>query len=115
MNVLISICNSGEENLESKIGYGILMVLLYMVFPGIYAIVAAGVNDAFGSRHYKANFGLLFTQSIAYSGAMIVMTKIPLFHAHLGYTGMFLVSGGFGIISIFVACFLPKHLSSLHH
>ena len=90
-----------------------MMVLLYAIFPGIYAIVAAAVNDAFGPLHYKANFGLLFTQAVAYSGTIIVMTKIPVFQAYLGYTGMFLVAGGFGIVGIAAACFLPKHLSSV--
>ena len=52
------------------------MVLLYGTFPGIYAIVAAGVNEAFGPLHYKANFGLLFTQSVAYCIIMLIMTKI---------------------------------------
>ena len=104
---------TGEETIGSKIGYGIMMVLLYAIFPGIYAIVAAAVNDAFGPVHYKANFGLLFTQAVAYSATIIVMTKIPVFQAYLGYTGMFLVAGGFGIVGIVAACFLPRHLSSI--
>ena len=30
-----------------------MMALLYMTFPGIYSIVAAAVNEAFGPEHYK--------------------------------------------------------------
>ena len=101
----------GEETLGAKTGYGVLMTILYGTFPGIYAIVAAAVNDAFGPVHYKANFGLLFTQAIAYSAAIITMTKVPVFQAYLGYTGMFLVAGGFGILGILAALFLPRHLS----
>ena len=82
-----------------------------MSFPGIYAIVAAGVNEAFGPIHYKANFGLLFTQSLAYSGVMMVMTKVPIIADELGYTGMFLVAGGCGLIGIVAVSFLPRQLS----
>jgi len=101
----------GEETIGAKAGYGVLMTILYGTFPGIYAIVAAAVNDAFGPVHYKANFGLLFTQAIAYSAAIITMTKVPVFQAYLGYTGMFLVAGGFGVLGILAALFLPRHLS----
>ena len=59
------------------------MVLLYGTFPGIYAIVAAGVNEAFGPLHYKANFGLLFTQSVAYCIIMLIMTKISVIQVFL--------------------------------
>ena len=103
--------SSGEETIGAKTGYGVLMTILYGTFPGIYAIVAAAVNDAFGPVHYKANFGLLFTQAIAYSAAIITMTKVPVFQAYLGYTGMFLVAGGFGVLGILAALFLPRHLS----
>ena len=83
-----------------------------MTFPGIYAIVAAAVNEAFGPIHYKANFGLLFTQSLAYCVVMLVMTKVPIIADELGYTGMFLVAGGCGLIGIIAVCFLPRHLSN---
>ena len=52
------------------------MSILYSTFPGIYAIVAAGVNDAFGPAHYQANFGLLFTQSLAYCVVIMALTKV---------------------------------------
>ena len=88
-----------------------MMTVLYAVFPGIYPIVAAAVGDAFGPVHYKANFGLLFTQSLAYVAAIILITKVPVFHALLGYTGMFILSGVFGILGVLAACFLPRRLS----
>ena len=52
------------------------MSVLYATFPGIYAIVAAGVNDAFGPVHYRANFGLLFTQSLVYCVVIMTLTKV---------------------------------------
>ena len=36
-----------------KVCYGFLMVTLYGSFPGIYAIVAAAVSDAFGPKYYQ--------------------------------------------------------------
>ena len=36
-----------------KVLYVILMVSLYGSFPGIYAIVAAAVSDAFGHKYYQ--------------------------------------------------------------
>ena len=69
----------GEDTIEAKVGYGTVMVLLYAVFPGIYAILAAGNNDAFGSYDYKANFGLLFTQAVVSSFTIIMMTKLQIY------------------------------------
>ena len=68
----------GQGTTAAKAGYSSVMVLLYGTFPGIYAIVAAAVADAFGSLHYKANFGLLFTQAVAYSGAIMIVTQVDL-------------------------------------
>ena len=72
---------------------------------------AKAVGDAFGPVHFKANFRLLFTQSLAYVAAILVITKVPVFHSLLGYTGMFIVSGVFGMIGLIAACCLPRQLS----
>ena len=37
----------------ARLGYTVMMSLLYMTFPGIYSIVAAAVNEAFGPDYYK--------------------------------------------------------------
>ena len=66
------------------------------------------------SHHYKANLELLFTQSLTYMAAIIAITKVPVFHSLLGYTGMFIVSRVFGIISVMAACCLPRQLSVQH-
>ena len=66
----------GENNLAVKVCYAVWMCLLYATFPGIYAIVAAGVNDAFGPVHYQSNFGLLFTQALAYCFVIMGLTKV---------------------------------------
>eukprot|EP00092_Neocalanus_flemingeri_P012275 GFUD01013231.1.p1 GENE.GFUD01013231.1~~GFUD01013231.1.p1 ORF type:complete len:473 (+),score=82.72 GFUD01013231.1:152-1570(+) len=102
----------GSNTLTVKIAYGCWMCLLYSVFPGIFAIVAAGVADAFGPDHYQSNFGLLFSQSIAYCATVIILTKVPVIHAVLGYNGMFLVAGGCGVLGLVVVAQAPRQLSS---
>jgi len=82
----------------SRVCYGVWMCLLYSTCPGIYAIIAAEVSQAFGPLHYQANFGLLFTQNIAYSLVIIIITK-GMFTT-LGYSGMFFVAGGFGMLGL---------------
>jgi len=101
-----------ENSMEAKICYGLLSTILYMSFPGIYAIIAATINDAFGPDHYQANFGLLFTQSIVYAGAIFIITKIPVIYAFLGYTGMFLTAAVIGVLGLILVAFLPKQLNS---
>ena len=44
---------SEAESLTAKVCYGLLMSVLYITFPGIYAIIAATINDAFGPDHYQ--------------------------------------------------------------
>ena len=66
----------GNDTLAAQTGYAIVMVILYGTFPGIYSVVAAAVADAFGPRHYKANFGLLFTQAVVYSAVILIATQV---------------------------------------
>ena len=117
----------GQDTIAAQAGYAAVMVVLYGTFPGIYAVVAAAVADAFGQLHYKANFGLLFTQAVAYSGAILIATQvninhwrrgrisrllqIPVIHLGLGYNGIFLVAGACGVIGVINNCFVPKDLS----
>ena len=88
----------GQGTIAAKAGYTSVMVLLYGTFPGIYSIVAAAVADAFGPVHYKANFGLLFTQAVAYSGVILTVTQVSLTYTILNlyltpaYRNRFLLS-----------------------
>jgi len=105
----------GENNLGVKLCYGLWMSVLYATFPGIYAIVAAGVNDAFGPVYYQSNFGLLFTQSLANCFVIMTLTKVSVIYSLLGYTGMFLVAGGFGLLGLIAVGLAPRHLESEKH
>jgi len=101
----------GQETMAAKAGYGLVMIVLYGTFPGIYPVVAPAVAEAFGEVHYKANFGLLFTQSLAYSATILIITQVHVIYAALGYTGMFLLAGAFGVIGVINNVFLPRELS----
>ena len=48
--IMFPLSDSGSG---ARLGYTLMMALLYMTFPGIYSIVAAAVNEAFGPEHYK--------------------------------------------------------------
>ena len=100
----------GQESLAAKIGYALVMIILYGTFPGIYAVVAPAVTDAFGQIHFKANFGLLFTQSIAFCLTILIITQVSVIYAVLGYTGMFLLAGAFGVMGVVNNIFLPGDL-----
>ena len=101
----------GQETQAAKAGYGLVMIVLYGTFPGIYPVVAAATAEAFGQEHYKANFGLLFTQSLAYSATILIITQVSVIYAALGYTGMFLLAGAIGVIGVINNLFLPSELS----
>ena len=66
------------DGVGGRVCYGLWMSVLYATFPGIFAIVAAAVNDAFGPTHYQANFGLLFTQYLAYCAVIMIITKVSI-------------------------------------
>ena len=66
----------GQESLGAKAGYSLVMVGLYGTFPGVYAVVAPAVADCYGRIHFKANFGLLFTTSLAYSAVILIVTQV---------------------------------------
>merc|ERR1712179_694653 len=87
-----------SDGVGGRVCYGLWMCLLYATCPGIYVIIAAEVIQAFGPLHYQANFGLLFTQNVAYCAVIIVITK-GLF-SFLGYSGMFLTAGAFGVLGL---------------
>jgi len=101
-----------HDGIGAKVGFGICSCILYALFPGIYAIIAPAISDAFGTKHYQSNFGLLFTQTLAYAIVIFILTKIPAVYAVLGYAGMFITAAVFGVIGIITVYFLPKHLHS---
>jgi len=104
---------ASPDSLPAKLGYALMMGALYFTFPGIYSIVAAAVRAGFGSDHYRANFGLLFSQTVANCGLLLLLTRLPALAA-LGYPALFLVAAGCGIIGSVAVYFTPTNLSSEH-
>jgi len=76
--------------------YAFWLCILFTFCPGIYVIVAAEVNTAFGALYYQSNFGLMYTHYIIYTLVIIVLTKI------FGPTGIFLTAAIFAIIGLAV-------------
>ena len=102
----------GQESLTAKAGYTLVMIILYGTFPGIYAVVAPAVTDAFGQIHFKANFGLLFTQTFAFCVTVLIITQVTVIYDVLGYNGMFLLAGAFGVVGVVNNVFIPSDLTS---
>ena len=42
-----------HDGIGAKVGFGICSCILYALFPGIYAIIAPAISDAFGTEHYQ--------------------------------------------------------------
>ena len=72
----------------------ILMAAIFSTFPGSFPIMAASIRDAFGPVHYRANFGLLFTITVAYYAVLLICSQVPAIFDYLDFRGMFLLAGG---------------------
>eukprot|EP00092_Neocalanus_flemingeri_P009248 GFUD01009954.1.p1 GENE.GFUD01009954.1~~GFUD01009954.1.p1 ORF type:complete len:499 (-),score=139.66 GFUD01009954.1:99-1595(-) len=94
------------DGLSARVCYAVWMCVLFSTCPGIYAIIAAEVSQAFGPLHYQANFGLLYTQYIAYS-VLIIFIRMVMFPS-LGYDSMFVVAGGFCVLGLLVVVVLGR-------
>jgi len=97
-----------------KLCYALLLGALYFTFPGVYSLVAAAVRDGFGPAHYKANFGLLFTVSAAYCGLTSLLAALPALSSALGYTGLFLMAGCCGLLSLAAVAPAPSPAAHNH-
>lgn len=104
---------AGSNTTGSKVLYACWMCLIYSVFPGIYTIVAAVVSEAFGPEHYQANFGLLFSQAVAYYLTIVILTKVSIIYSTLGYPGIFLVGGFCGALGLLVVSFVPRKIHTV--
>ena len=53
-----------------------IMILLYSVLPGTYAVIAAAVGRAFGPLYYAPNLGLIFSATLAYFSIIITVSQV---------------------------------------
>jgi len=113
LNIFCYMIDLGSNTTASKVLYACWMCLIYSVFPGIYTIVAAVVSEAFGPEHYQANFGLLFSQAVAYYLTIVILTKVSIIYSTLGYPGIFLVGGFCGALGLLVVSFVPRKIHTV--
>lgn len=100
----------GSDTLTVKLCYGLWMAVLYSTFPGVFSLMAGGITDAFGPAHYQANFGLIFSITVAYFAVIVPMTQIDVIYSGLGYIGFFSVGGVFGVVGIVATYFMTADL-----
>ena len=53
------------DSTSSKVFYGIWIVVIYSIYPGIYSCFAPETMRTFGPQHYSANYGLVFTMNVS--------------------------------------------------
>ena len=56
------------------------MMTLYFPssFPGQFSIMATSMRSAFGASHFRANFGLLFTITVANNCVLLLCSQVCL-------------------------------------
>ena len=83
---------------------------------------------AFGPDFFAPNLGLLYTATLFYFGIIMIVSQvnflvalkdfleslfpcqIPALFDLMGYSGMFVMAGVFGLLGIFVTCFMPQDI-----
>jgi len=102
---LLNLCEKNSDT--ARVLWFLLMAANYSTFPGSYAIMAASMGEAFGPAHYRANFGLLFTLTVAYYIVFLICSQVPFIFDSLGFVGMFVMSGGVGLLGLLVTATTP--------
>ena len=69
----------GSDTTLVKLCYGAWMSVLYSTFPGVYSLLAGAITDAFGPAHYQANFGLVFSITLAYFAVIVPITQVGVY------------------------------------
>lgn len=83
---------------------------------------------AFGPDFFAPNLGLLYTATLFYFGIIMIVSQvaeiiepmstfyrifshqIPALFDLMGYSGMFVMAGVFGLLGILVTCFMPQDI-----
>ena len=72
----------------------ILMAAMFSTFPGSFSIMVTSMREAFGPVHYRANFGLILSITVAYYAVILVCSQVPAIFDYLDFRGMFFLAGG---------------------
>ena len=82
----------------------ILMAAIFSTFPGSFSIMVTSMREAFGPVHYRANFGLILSITVAYYAVLLVCSQVPAIFDYLDFRGMFFLAGGVRRVSFFLIC-----------
>ena len=64
------------DSVEVRGLWAAIMVTLYSVLPGTYAVMTASIQMAFGPHYFAANLGLLYTASLTYFSLLLVVSQV---------------------------------------
>ena len=98
------------DSLEVRLAWAIIMIILYSVLPGTYAVIAASVGLAFGPLYYAPNLGLIFSATLAYFSIIIIVSQVDVLFHLLGYSGMFLMAGAAAALGLLVTVFMAADI-----
>ena len=99
------------DSTEVRTLWAVIMILLYCVLPGTYAVIAAAVGGAFGPDYYAPNLGLVFTATVAYFSIIILVSQVDVLFDLLGYSGMFLIAGGAAAAGLVVTLLMNGNIN----
>ena len=98
------------DSLEVRLAWAIIMIILYSVLPGTYAVIAASVGLAFGPTYYAPNLGLIFSATLAYFSIIMIVSQVDVLFHLLGYSGMFLMAGAAAASGLLVTVFMADDI-----
>ena len=121
VNLLIYIPT--ENEMGNKLLFASLSSIFFAVNPGVYPIIAPTIQATFGPLNYARDYGMIFTQSVSFKcieriqcvihffqmlgGILLIFVRLFLQEA-IGYSGLFLLSGLFGLIAVVAAWFFRE-------
>ncbi|XP_042208838.1 uncharacterized MFS-type transporter YhjX-like isoform X2 [Homarus americanus] len=91
-----------------KVGFTGWVWLIFFTFSGTFSLMPTVVEKAFGSPHYSANYGILFTSQVV-SGPLLAAVNQLMLNA-VGYTGCFLTISGILSLSVGITFLVPDGL-----
>ncbi|GAB1603117.1 monocarboxylate transporter 12-like isoform X1 [Argonauta hians] len=102
------LCSLRLTELGGQYMYCVWVFLLYLTFPGTFALLPAATHRYFGKKNYLIIYGMLFTTHIV-SGSLGGFIAIKL-KPFLGWHGMFLLSGSLSMACVvFSLMYNEKH------
>ncbi|XP_014785208.1 monocarboxylate transporter 9 [Octopus bimaculoides] len=92
----VLLCSLSLTELGGKYMYSLWVVLLYLTFPGTFALLPAATHRYFGKRYYLIIYGMLFSTHIVSGsvGCLLAIKLKPILEWH----GMFLLSGAMAAV-----------------